>query len=204
MFDEKRLYLQSVPSLDSWHKDQTNLTSFSRNPQIHHKEPRYGSKKHRSNLSSWLLFPFGRYRVIAQGKWGVVGGYEDRWKSSYLLSSHLVLVGPVSAIGCAAVVKAMIENKERKIDSLTDDLAAGLNIQYTETVLGPLFLFLWGPNIRATSWQLTMLIMLPNKLLRCLYTVTQHAACFLYTVFNHLPEKKHRLSFILIQIQTLF
>lgn len=132
MFDEKRLYLQSVPSLDSWHKDQTNLTSFSRNPQIHHKEPRYGSKKHRSNLSSWLLFPFGRYRVIAQGKWGVVGGYEDRWKSSYLLSSHLVLVGPVSAIGCAAVVKAMIENKERKIDSLTDDLAAGLNIQYTE------------------------------------------------------------------------
>lgn len=53
----------------------------------------------------------------------MVGGYEDRWKSSYLLSSHLVLVGPVSAIGCAAVVKAMIENKERKIDSLTDDLA---------------------------------------------------------------------------------
>uniref|UniRef100_A0A3B4FHQ7 Netrin-1-like n=1 Tax=Pundamilia nyererei TaxID=303518 RepID=A0A3B4FHQ7_9CICH len=44
----------------------------------------------------------------------------------------------------------------------------------------------WSPKLRAFRGQ------------------DKRGPCFLYTVFNHLPEKKHRLSFILIQIQTLF
>lgn len=37
--------------------------------------------------------------------------FSDRWESSYLLSSHVVLVAAMSAIGCATVLEPVIENK---------------------------------------------------------------------------------------------
>lgn len=53
------------------------------------------------------------------------GVYQDRWKSSYLLSWHVVLVAAVSVIGRGVVLKPAIKNERRKIDSLTDDHEMG-------------------------------------------------------------------------------
>ena len=73
-----------------------------------------------------------------------MGCIKDRWRSSYLLSGHVVMVAPVSAIGCGAVLKPVIENKRREIDLLSDDLGAGLSIQRAEeggnVLFEPLFL----------------------------------------------------------------
>lgn len=63
------------------------------------------------------------------------------------MSSHVVLVAAVSVIGCATVLKPVIENKKRKIDSLTDDRSVGLNIQYTEEMgVGSGFFILMRPK----------------------------------------------------------
>lgn len=50
------------------------------------------------------------------------------------MSSHVVLVAAGSVIGCAAVLEPGIENKMRKIDSLTDDtegVSVGLVFLYS-------------------------------------------------------------------------
>lgn len=47
-----------------------------------------------------------------------------------MLSGHVVLVAPLSEIGSAAALKPAIENKKRKIDSLSDGLGAELDVQY--------------------------------------------------------------------------